>query len=35
MGYAYYGVYLFGAQSTGNVVQGNQIGEQMGIPNNS
>ena len=29
MGYAEYGVYLFGSQSKGNVVQGNQIGRQV------
>ena len=29
MGYTDYGVYLFGSQSTGNVVQGNQIGRQV------
>ena len=30
MGYTDYGVYLFGSQSTGNVIQGNQIGQQGG-----
>ena len=29
MGYTDYGVYLFGSQSTGNVVQGNQIGQRV------
>ncbi len=31
MGYKDYGVYLFGSQSTGNVVQGNQIGRKVAI----
>ena len=29
MGYTDYGIYLFGSQSTGNVVQGNQIGQRV------
>jgi titin len=29
MGYTDYGVYLFGSQSTGNVVQGNRIGQRV------
>ena len=29
MGYTDYGVYLFGSESTGNVVQGNQIGQRV------